>query len=133
MRLARKAKSRCYVPVIPRPTQRRLMFAEVGASLVANRFGIPEPDVPASSLLYASQLDWVLAPLVAFDIRGNRLGMGGGFYDTTLESSHRCTRFKRPRVLGIAHDCQRLEHIESESWDIPLDRIVTDRQVYEFS
>jgi 5-formyltetrahydrofolate cyclo-ligase len=97
-----------------------------------NRFGIPEPVVPASEMYRAMEVDLVLLPLVAFDDQGNRLGMGGGFYDTTLAMRAACHRFRRPRVIGLAHECQRIEHIATEPWDIPLDLIATDRHIYTF-
>lgn len=72
-------------------------------------------------------MDIILLPLTGFDARGNRLGMGGGFYDRTLAFRQRAGQ-RRPLLVGIAHACQEVPLIPSASWDIPLDRIVTDRQ-----
>jgi 5-formyltetrahydrofolate cyclo-ligase len=122
-----------YLPVVPRRGCRRLEFARYqrGGRLRRNRFGIPEPVGPAAARLHARRLDLVLVPLVAFDDRGNRLGMGGGFYDTTLAATRRGS-WRRPRIVGLAHECQRLPRLETEPWDIPLDTIVTDRAIYRF-
>jgi 5-formyltetrahydrofolate cyclo-ligase len=132
LRRAAAAGTVCLVPVLPAPGCRRLRFAEYvpGSPLVTNRFGIPEPRVSARALYDALELDAVLVPLVAFDIAGNRLGMGGGFYDATLALRASWTRLARPKVIGLAHECQRVERIDVEPWDIPLDRIATDETVH---
>ncbi len=134
MRKAAKAGVRCYVPIVPRPGSRRLRFAEITDTtrFLPNRFGIPEPCGSVRTHRSATELDWILLPLVAFDRSGNRLGMGGGFYDTTLAARRTCRYFHRPAIVGLAHECQRLESIETEVWDIPLNRIVTDQTVYNF-
>lgn len=134
MRLAARAGTTCLVPVIPGRGYRRLRFAELddATPLRRNRYGIPEPEVSARRLLAVLEIDIVMLPLVAFDRSGNRLGMGGGFYDSTLALRHARRHFRRPAIIGLAHECQRLEHLETEPWDVPLDRIVTDRGVYNF-
>ncbi len=134
MRRAAQAGTCCLVPVVPSPGRRRLRFAPVYEStrFRPNRFGIDEPVVSPRSLMWAIELDVIFVPLVAFDATGNRLGMGGGFYDTTLAARNSCRHFRRPRVIGLAHDGQRVDGIAVEPWDIPLDRIVTDREIYEF-
>ena len=122
---------RCYVPVIPVNGGKSLEFAEITAHtrLRNNRFGIAEPAVPADELIGPRELDLVLVPLVGFDAHGNRIGRGGGFYDTTFE-------FKKtdpeslPNLVGLAHDIQRVEQIAAENWDIPISVVVTDRGVY---
>ena len=64
------------------------------------------------------QPDAILVPLVAADARGNRLGYGKGHYDRTLPL-HDAVR------IGVAFDCQVLDHIPAEAWDAPLDWLVT--------
>ncbi len=92
--------------------------------LVKNRFGIPEPNThtPISPL---NTIDVILMPLVAFDRSGNRLGMGGGFYDRTL-GGQAAYGNRRPLLIGLAHHCQEVPTLSTESWDIPLNYIVTD-------
>ncbi|GJL82900.1 MAG: 5-formyltetrahydrofolate cyclo-ligase [marine bacterium B5-7] len=134
MNLARRFAVRCFLPVIPRPAWRTLRFAEVinGNALVSNRFGIMEPAVHARSLRRAIELDVVLVPLVAFDSRGNRIGMGSGFYDSTLAIRAAGKHFRKPAVIGLAHECQRLDHLSVDPWDIPLDFVATDKHLYRF-
>lgn len=120
-----------YVPVLFQEQINSLRFAEIHAAsrLRENQYGIREPVVEAGQLQLARQLDLVLMPLVAFDQYGNRLGMGGGFYDTTFEFIRK-EEVSRPVLIGIAHELQKVDRIMSESWDIPLERVVTDKSVY---
>lgn len=120
-----------YLPVVPLPGRRRLRFAMVqaGTQYRKNRYGILEPDVPPGSLATAGELDLVLAPLVAFDRRGGRLGMGGGYYDATFAflGSRRC--WHAPKLVGVAYSFQEVPHIQGDPWDIPLSAVVTERGV----
>lgn len=106
----------------------RLEFAEYrsGARLRRNRFGIPEPLRGRRMALQG--LDVVLVPLVAFDRRGNRLGMGGGFYDRTFARFRQpCrSRANAPRLIGLAHRFQQVAGLDEQSWDVPLSGILTD-------
>ncbi len=121
----------CYVPVVMQDGQNTLVFAEVTehTAFIENRFGIQEPVIRRCSLIDPQQLDLVLLPLVAFDTNGNRVGMGGGFYDATF-GFVRETGGDRPRLIGVAHDIQRVRRIDAEPWDIPLSAVVTDAGVY---
>ena len=108
----------------------RLRFApwRSGDALVANRFGIPEPDVEPTSLLDASALAAIVMPLVAFDASGNRIGMGGGWYDRTLAGVR--DRQPRPLLVGAAFELQRVDAIAPAAWDVPLDAVCTESSVY---
>lgn len=92
--------------------------------MTRNRFGIPEPSLRQHKGVPTWTLDLILMPLVAFDDHGNRLGMGGGFYDRTLEALWRHP--VRPRLVGVAHRFQRVERLPAASWDVPLDTVITD-------
>ena len=78
-----------------------------------------------------SALDAVLFPLVGFDETGGRLGMGGGFYDRTFAFS-RIRPCMAPKLVGLAHDFQRVEQLPIEPWDVPLHGVVTDKRCYRF-
>ncbi len=99
--------------------------------LKPNQFGIGEPELNCSQLCPVSQLDLIFTPLVAFDLQGQRLGMGGGFYDRTL--SQLKSEAKKPALIGLAHDCQQVEAVPAEAWDIPLPAICTPSQFRSFS
>jgi 5-formyltetrahydrofolate cyclo-ligase len=122
----------CYLPILSRLRHDRLWFAEVrpDTPLALNRYGIPEPRIPARAWLRAQELDLILLPLVGFDERGNRLGMGAGFYDRSLAFLRHRSRWRRPQLLGVAHDGQRVEALAPEPWDVPLDGVITDRGEY---
>ncbi len=124
----------CYLPILSNLAGGRLWFAPVHANstFLINRFGIPEPVVASRELRYAKQLDLVLMPLVGFDNHGNRIGMGGGYYDRTLAFRHRRQNWLGPRLIGLAHACQRVGLLETNPWDIPLDAIATDKQFQLF-
>ena len=120
-----------YVPIVVQEKKNTLVFAPVSGNTEfrENRYGIPEPVVDTDQVIGPEDLDLVLLPLVAFDSMGNRLGMGGGFYDTTFEFVRGATGGV-PTLVGIAHELQRVERIDSESWDIPLATVVTDQGIY---
>lgn len=128
------ANRQVYLPVLAEESL--LCFAPYrpGVPLRHNRFQIPEPEVAAAEWLRPAQLDLVLAPLVAFDSTGTRLGMGGGFYDRSFaflreaRNSHH-----RPWLLGLAYEFQKTAGLVRQPWDVPLDAVVTEAALYEFS
>jgi len=75
-------------------------------------------------LLWATELDVIICPLTAVDKSGNRMGMGGGFYDTTLGKSFQAG-IKKPLKIGWCYDFQVVEKLERHSWDVPLDGLIT--------
>lgn len=119
---------RCYLPVLRAHPQRTLWFCEYrpGDPLFLNRFGIAEPSVRRRPPTPPWGLDLVLLPLVAFDCQGNRLGMGGGYYDRTFAYFHRRRVWRTPHLIGVAHEFQQVEVLQAQSWDIPLQGVVTE-------
>ena len=97
-----------------------------------NRFRLPEPDVDDSEMLAPADLDLVLAPLVVFDADCNRIGMGGGYYDRSF-AFRKIPGNSRPRLIGVAHEMQKVDRIEPEEWDVRLDMVVTDQAIYQNS
>lgn len=112
-----------YLPVIG--PQRSMVFAHWGPNeqLVKNSFGIFEPPENAS-LCPAANLDILFLPLVGWDKSGGRLGMGAGYYDRVLVG------ITGPLLVGLAHREQEVEEIPLDSWDMPLDVIITDAGTY---
>ena len=96
------------------------------ADLHAGVLGIPEP--PAS--LPVATPDALLVPLLAADLRGNRLGQGGGYYDRSLA----LLRLQGPTLaIGIAWDAQIVDHITTQRWDEPLDALATPTAFHAFN
>jgi 5-formyltetrahydrofolate cyclo-ligase len=117
--LARAQAKELYLPVILPDNSLTFARWQQGATLHPNRYGIPEPPEPVVSSP-AGGLDLIVLPLVGWDRRGGRLGMGGGFYDRTLEE------VSGPRLLGLGHSCQELETVPLQAWDVRLDFVATD-------
>lgn len=124
----------CYLPILSRLRHDRLWFAPYrpDTALAGNRFGIPEPVVAPRSWRRAQDLDLILMPLVAFDARGNRLGMGGGFYDKSLAFLRQRGRWRKPHLIGLAHDFQRVDRLATFAWDVPLQAVATEAAIYSF-
>jgi 5-formyltetrahydrofolate cyclo-ligase len=131
--LARAAGKDLYLPVLAPMVENRLIFLPYSDSdkLAHNRFGIPEPLLARNKPFPAWALDVVFMPLVAFDNAGNRLGMGGGFYDRTFARLHD-GKGRRPLLIGLAHSLQAVDHLPEEPWDIPLDAIATEQSFTTF-
>ena len=110
-----------YLPVLHPFCKGHLLFLHYlpDTPMKQNKYGIFEPHLNVQNVLPLEQLDVIFTPLVAFDKQGNRLGMGGGFYDRTLQNSQR-----RFITVGLAHQCQQVEALPIESWDIPLEHIL---------
>jgi 5-formyltetrahydrofolate cyclo-ligase len=112
---------------------RTLRFApwRVGDAVIANRYGIPEPAHPASTL-DPQALDIVLLPLLGYTRSGDRLGTGGGWYDRSF--AFRRTAPAPPLLVGVGFSCQKIDtdplvSIHTQDWDVPLDAIVTEREL----
>ncbi len=129
-----KLRKQVFLPVLS-PFQSKLYFAPYSASMdmQPNRFGIHEPACRPREWVCAWQLDLMLVPLVAFDDNGNRLGMGGGFYDRSLAYRRSRLHSPKPKLIGLAHELQREHELATNSWDIPLDMIATERRVIRVS
>lgn len=96
--------------------------------LVKNRWGIPEPKMPVE-YVQPMMLDMVLVPLLGFDLQGNRIGYGKGYYDKFLE-------LVRPKCLkvGLAFELNKVvEGIPAEPHDVRLDFVITEQQVYRLN
>lgn len=123
---------RTFLPVLRPDRSSRLWFFPYapGDPLQPNRFGIPEPRRGRGGALPPWSLDLILVPLVGFDADCNRLGMGGGFYDRTLAFLRHRLHWHRPRLIGLAHECQQVNRLEPRPWDVPLDAVATERTIY---
>lgn len=95
-----------------------------------NQYGIPEPILDQTQICPLSKIDIIFTPLVAFDDSGQRLGMGGGYYDRTLEQGFETG--EGAQAIGLAHNCQKVNTLPTQHWDIPLSIIVTPKQIWHW-
>lgn len=132
LRAAQRRGKATYLPVLSAWPRTKMVFQRVrpGEKLRPNRFRILEPRVNIGQQRKVWALDLVLLPLVGFDDVGGRLGMGGGFYDRSLAYLARRKSWRKPTLLGLAHECQKVEKLTQASWDVPLAGTVTDKQWY---
>jgi len=124
---ARRVGKHLYLPVLD-GRQLRFRRWDPRRNMATNRFGIPEPS-RAEPECATRWLDLVIMPLVAFDAAGNRLGMGGGFYDQTFAFRHRHPRWRHPRLVGAAFGLQQAPSLPTRPWDVALDAIITDESI----
>ncbi|MFD1803778.1 5-formyltetrahydrofolate cyclo-ligase [Mixta tenebrionis] len=119
-----------YLPVLHPFSPGNLIFVRYTPEtiLAPNRVRIPEPPLDVRHIIPLDGLDVMFVPLVAFDRQGQRLGMGGGFYDRTLQN----WRQHRFLPIGLAHDCQRVEKLPAADWDIPLPAILTPSHFWQW-
>jgi len=120
-----------HLPVIG--THHMLRFAPLrtDSAVKPNRYGIPEPECDAALLLAPEQLDLVLLPLVAFDRRGHRLGMGAGYYDRSFAFLHALTRPASPVLIGIGYSFQEVDALPALDHDVRLDFIATEKELID--
>ncbi|MGA8135136.1 MULTISPECIES: 5-formyltetrahydrofolate cyclo-ligase [Pseudomonas] len=132
LREAQRRGKHTYLPVLSAWPRTRMVFQRIrpGEKLQPNRFRILEPRVKLAAQRKVWTLDLVLLPLVGFDVEGGRLGMGGGFYDRSLAYLARRQSWRKPTLLGLAHECQKVAKLNQASWDVPLQGTVTDRAWY---
>ncbi len=125
-----RSGKRVYLPVLHPFSPGNLLFLHYHphSELVINRLKIQEPKLDVRDVLPLDKLDVLVTPLVAFDEQGQRLGMGGGFYDRTLQN----WRQYHVQPVGLAHDCQQVDALPVEEWDIPLPAVVTPSKVWEW-
>jgi 5-formyltetrahydrofolate cyclo-ligase len=129
---ARRSGATLYVPRITSRRRRDMEFVPLVKRdlLRANRYGILEPASTRGRRLRTGEFDVMLVPVVGFDRRGNRLGMGAGFYDRALRHRLKSTGgWRRPKLIGVAFAFQELPRVDPSPWDVPLDLVVTEAGV----
>ena len=119
-----RAKKRVFLPVTG--AHGHMFFRETlpETGLAKNDFGLWEP--VSGQRIEPSKLDVVVTPLVAFDGQGNRVGMGGGYFDRTFAFLAKRNHWLRPKLIGVAFECQRFPKIARNPWDIRVSCVFTE-------
>lgn len=133
--VARRRRCLLYLPVITNFRHSRMRFVRYRTDSVmrVNRYGIAEPEPRHAEIVPVRTLDLVLLPLVAFDERGWRLGSGAGFYDRSLHRLRAGRVWRRPKLIGVGYECQRVARLQPDRWDVPLDGMLTERGLRYFT
>jgi 5-formyltetrahydrofolate cyclo-ligase len=116
---ARGALTALPVVIAPRTP---LIFREWHPGIVLTKGPL---DIPYPADSQEITPDAVLLPMNGWDRQGYRLGYGAGFFDRTLASLA-----KRPLVIGVSYELAKMDSIQPQSWDLPMDYVVTERGVY---
>lgn len=103
-----------------------MQFCELSAQskLVLNQYGLPEPQ--DGEIIAPRALDLVITPVVAFDDDGNRIGMGGGYFDRTFSFLKDRKLLFHPKLIGLAFSCQRVDKIAPNPWDIRIFQLINE-------
>lgn len=129
--LAQLLNKPIYLPVIDIKVWRKqpMMFAPYSPDetpLRENRFGIREPSVKPGSCIRGIDIEFVCVPVVGFNDKCDRIGMGGGYYDKAFEGK----RFRRSKLVGLAFEAQRAD-FEPARHDVPMQAVITENRVFE--
>jgi 5-formyltetrahydrofolate cyclo-ligase len=131
---AQRRGIRLYVPVVADLAHRRLRFYPLEGRTRRATFGISIPHVIAHRrALRPRWFNLIVVPLVGVDSGGRRLGMGGGFYDRSLDFRRHRRHWRGPALVGLAFDCQRAESVFAQPFDVTLDALATESGVQHFS
>jgi 5-formyltetrahydrofolate cyclo-ligase len=130
-------KKTLYLPVISdakNPDESALEFHAYtpGDPLFKGMHGISGPAHRTQLSREVSQLELIFVPLVAFDAHCNRLGRGAGHYDRTLNACREQTG-RLPHLIGLGYEFQKIPEIVADKWDVPLDKVVTEKTIYQRS
>ena len=119
-----RATKRVFAPVID--IRGNMIFRELTPNTELNRnyFGLWEP--VSGKPISAKAIDLVIAPLAAFDDQCHRIGMGGGYFDRSFSFLGHRRRWLRPKLIGLAFDCQKATRISPNPWDVRLYQVVTE-------
>jgi 5-formyltetrahydrofolate cyclo-ligase len=122
----RKKGAQLCLPAVITKTEIVFRAFERARELVDGGFGTLAPPKDAAILDPAI----MLVPLAAYDARGHRIGYGAGHYDRAIAKLN--AKGKRPKLIGLAFECQRVDRVPDEAHDAPLDAIITEQGLHNF-
>lgn len=129
--LAHQANKQICLPITPKKKGEPLTFYPYnpGDELIPNKYGIYEPNIALQKSIVTNTLDIVFLPLVAFDEKCNRIGRGAGHYDSTF-AFNKNHALKKTILVGLAYEFQKISEIIPSAWDVPLDYVITELNIY---
>ncbi|NNC76383.1 MAG: 5-formyltetrahydrofolate cyclo-ligase [Woeseiaceae bacterium] len=119
-----RAGKSIYAPVVDEHRQLRFVRVLRKTRLKKSQFGLWEP--VCGEEIPPKKLDVVVTPLVAINRQLHRIGMGGGYYDSTFSFLNHNRSWLRPKLIGLAFECQKVEKITPNPWDIRLYRFFSN-------
>jgi len=121
-----------FLPQLPGRYPRTMDFARLDEDTLLENgpMGTTQPCRRDAQVIRPREIDLVITPLVAFDMSGYRIGMGAGYYDRAFAFLRLRQHWIRPRLVGVAFDCQLVPGIAADPWDVPLWNIVTETTSY---
>jgi 5-formyltetrahydrofolate cyclo-ligase len=128
---ARRREVRIFVPVVTDLRHGRISFYPLSGKTRRGVFGISVPHRHGRPTA-PRWFDLIVVPLVGVDREGRRLGMGGGFYDRALAFRRERRRWMGPRLVGLGFDCQRVDTVFADPWDVRLDAVATESGLEHF-
>jgi 5-formyltetrahydrofolate cyclo-ligase len=129
---AQRRGVRLFVPVVIDRRHRRLAFYPLSERTRRGAFGIREP-VGRGAAVAARWLNLIVVPFVGVDAGGRRLGMGGGFYDRIAAFRGLRKFWRRPLLIGFGLDCQRVDDVGAELWDLRFDATATESGLQHYA
>lgn len=120
-----KQRKKITLPLVDEKKSKLILYMIKNVSeLVSGYMGIPEPAITRGREVNVRDVDVVIVPGAGFDVRGNRLGYGFGYYDKLLSKSKRYIT-----TIALAFEEQIVPEVLNEKHDIKIDKIVTDKRV----
>lgn len=119
-----KSNKEVYVPISDVKNKNLIISKlEDWDDLSAGAYNILEPKLNIQKNFSSDEIDLVIVPGVVFDINGNRVGHGMGYYDRLLH------RLKKSTKIGLAFEFQIINRIDIQKHDIPVDKIITENRL----
>lgn len=114
-----------YLPVIRGKSHFQAVPVKSPLNLNKGYEGVPEPVDLDPSSVYDSRIELVVTPGVAFDRKGNRLGMGKGYYDRYFAHNNKALK------IALAYEEQVLDYVPKDPYDVSINLIITDQSIYQ--
>ena len=130
VRAALRRGCHIFLPRVTDYRRYRMQFVAFNGRLRRSRYGISEPQT--GRVLPARQLDFIFMPLVGFDLQGQRIGMGRGYYDRALGYLLQRQHWFSPPRVGVAFDCQQVLQLPTRAHDVPLTAVITPTGIRHF-